>query len=312
MLKVADDRYQTVADLFSELRSVRRAFQDGTTHSGEAVPSIAVLPFTNMSADPEQECFADGISEEIINTLGQLEGLRVAARGSAFSFKGKHVDPREVGQRLSVTTVLEGSVRKAGKCLRITAELVNAQDGYQLWSERYERELKDIFEVQDEIVRSIADRLEVTLTRGQAPLATRATDNLKAYEAYLKGRGLFSKRGHFILDALQCFEEAVELDPEYGLAWAGLADGRSALGYYGMVAPSKTMPQAKEAATRAVELDDSLAEARCTLALATLLHDFDVPTGRGENFGGPWSSTPSTLRQGVVRDVHPLVHRRTV
>ena len=162
-----------------------------------------------MSTDPENEFFADGISEEIINTLGQIEGLRVAARGSAFSFKGKHVDLRDVGQKLRVSTVLEGSVRKAGKRLRITAELVNAADGFQLWSERYDRELEDIFEIQDEIARTIADRLKITLTgAAEVPLATRATDNVKAYEAYLKGRALLNKRGRFILDALRCFEEA--------------------------------------------------------------------------------------------------------
>ena len=220
MSKPVDDRYQTVADLLSELRSMTRALDGGTTADQQAVPSIAVLPFTNMSTDPENEFFAEGISEEILNTLGQVEGLRVAARGSAFSFKGRHVDPREVAQKLHVTNVLEGSVRKAGKRLRITAELVNANDGYQLWSERYDRELEDIFEIQDEISRTIADRLEVTLTGGRkAPLAKRATDNFTAYEAYLKGRGLLYKRGRFILEALPCFEEAVQLDPDYALAW---------------------------------------------------------------------------------------------
>ena len=281
--KQADDRSQTVADLLSELRGVMRALQNGATAGEQTVPSIAVLPFANMSTDPENEFFADGIAEDIINALGQIEGLRVAARGSAFSFKGKQVDLREVGQKLQVSTVLEGSVRRAGKRLRITAELVNAEDGYQLWSERYDRELEDIFDIQDEIARTIADRLELTLTGGkQAPLVTRVTDNIKAYEAYLKGRGLLYKRGRFILDALTCFEEAVELDPDYALAWAGLADGRSTLGYFGIAAPHETMPQAKEAATRAVQLDDSLAEAHCALAMAALMHDFDVPTARRE------------------------------
>ena len=281
MNKDVAQRYQAVTELLDELRRVTaRATQ---APSQPDVPSIAVLPFANMSTDPENEFFADGISEDIINALGQIERLRVAARGSAFFFKGKHVDLREVGQKLQVTTVLEGSVRKAGKRLRITAELVNAKDGYQLWSERYDRELEDIFDIQDEIARTIADRLELTLTGGkQAPLVTRATDNIKAYEAYLKGRGLLYKRGRFIVDALTCFEQAVALDPDYALAWAGLADGRSTLGYFGQVAPHETMPQAKEAATRAVQLDDSLAETHCALALATLMHDFDVPTARQE------------------------------
>ena len=279
--KSQSQQYQEVTDLLDELATATaRATR---APSQPEVPSIAVLPFANMSTDPENEFFADGISEDIINTLGQIEGLRVAARGSAFSFKGKHVDPREVGQKLQVSAVLEGSVRRAGNRLRITTELVNAKDGYQLWSERYDRELEDIFDIQDEIARTIADRLKVTLTGGQqAPLATRATDNVKAYEAYLKGRGLLYRRGRFILDALACFEEAVELDPDYALAWAGLADGRSTLGFFGLVAPHETMPQAKEAATRAVQLDDSLAESHCSLALAALLHDFDVATARRE------------------------------
>ena len=281
MNKDVAQRYQAVTELLDELRRVTaRATQ---APSQPDVPSIAVLPFANMSTDPENEFFADGISEDIINALGQIERLRVAARGSAFFFKGKHVDLREVGQKLQVTTVLEGSVRKAGKRLRITAELVNAKDGYQLWSERYDRELEDIFDIQDEIARTIADRLEVTLTGGkQAPLTRRATDNIKAYEAYLKGRGLLYRRGRFILDALPCFEEAVALDPDYALAWAGLADCRSTLGFYGLVAPPETVPQAKDAATRAVQLDDSLAESHCSRALATLLHDFDVATAKLE------------------------------
>jgi len=279
--KRQSQRYQAVTDLLGELRTPTSPATQAPSQPD--VPSIAVLPFANMSTDPENEFFADGISEDIINALGQIEGLRVAARGSAFSFKGKHVDLREVGQKLQVGTVLEGSVRRAGTRLRITAELVNAEDGYQLWSERYDRELEDIFDIQDEIARTIAERLEVTLTGGkQAPLATPATDNIKAYEAYLKGCGLLYKRGRFIRDALTCFEEAVTFDPDYALAWAGLADGRTTLGYFGMVAPHETMPQAKEAATRAVQLDDSLAEAHCAFALATLLHDFDVATARRE------------------------------
>ena len=281
MSKDPTTRYQAATDLLAELRKEPATTNQPTSQSD--VPSIAVLPFANMSTDPENEFFADGISEDIINALGQIEGLRVAARGSAFFFKGKHVDLREVGQKLQVGTVLEGSVRRAGKRLRITTELINAEDGYQLWSERYDRELADIFDIQDEIARTIADRLEVTLTgRKQAPATTRATDNIKAYEAYVKGRGLLYKRGRFILDALTCFEEAVELDPHYALAWAGLADGRSTRGYFGLVEPHETMPQAKEAARRAVQLDDSLAEAHSAFAMTALFHDFDVPTARRE------------------------------
>ncbi len=255
----------------------------GSTAGEVDEESIAVLPFTSISTDPDDGLFADGISEEIINMLGQIDGLRVAARGSAFVFKGKNVDLRDVGRKLRVRTVLEGSVRRAGKRLRITAELVSAENGYQLWAERYDRELEDIFDIQDEIARTIANRLEVTIAREEhVALATRATNNLGAYEAYLKGRALLYRRGRFILDALSCFKTSVEFDPSYGLPWAGLADGRLSLGYYGMAAPHETMPQGKAAAMRAVEIDDSLAEAHGALAMAALLCDFDVTMARRE------------------------------
>ena len=143
--------------------------------------SIAVLPFTNISSDPENDFFADGITEEIINALAQIRELHVVARSSAFSFKGKHADARSVGEQLNVRTVLEGSVRKYGNRLRITAQLVNAADGYHLWSERYDREMKDVFEIQDEIARSIAGLLRVTLEDNEQPFVKAGTENLEAY-----------------------------------------------------------------------------------------------------------------------------------
>ena len=267
--KPVGDRYQTVADLLSELRTLQRAARSGAMAAADpATPSVVVLPFANMSADPENEFFSDGIAEEIINALGQINGLHVAARTSAFSFKGKNPDLREVGDKLHVSTVLEGSVRKAGNRIRITAQLVNVADGYQLWSERYDRQLEDVFEIQDEIARAIAERLEVTLrgNREEAPLVTPATDDLEAYELYLKGRALLYKRGLGIPRGLECLRQAVTLDPEYALAWAGLADAHTTMGYYGFAQSSETMPQAKEAAVRAVELNASLAEAHGALA----------------------------------------------
>jgi TolB-like protein len=158
--------------------------------------SIVVLPFINISADSENEFFADGITEEIINALAQIKDLHVVARSSAFSLKGKHIDPRLVGEQLNVRTVLEGSVRRVDNRLRITVQLVNAADGYHLWSERYDREMKDVFQIQDEIARSIAERLKVTSERGgQGPLVKAATKNLEAYQLYLKGPALLYKRG---------------------------------------------------------------------------------------------------------------------
>ena len=238
--------------------------------------SVVVLPFVNMSADPENEYFADGITEELINALAQIRDLHVVARSSAFSFKGKHVDPRIVGEQLNVRSVLEGSVRRSGNQLRITAQLVSAADGFHLWSERYDREMKDVFAIQDEIARSIALRLQISFAGDEAgPLVKAGTQNLEAYEAYVKGRVLWYKRGAAIPRALEGFRRAVTLDPEYAQAWAGLADAHTALGYYGFMRPEVTMPKAIEAARRAVALDASLAEAHTALAMACLMGTCD-------------------------------------
>jgi TolB-like protein len=248
-----------------------------------AIDSIVVLPFSNMSADPENEYFADGITEEIINALAQIKHLHVVARSSAFSFKGKHIDPRAVGEQLNVRTVLEGSVRRAGSQLRITAQLVNAGDGFHLWSERYDREMKDVFTIQDEIARSIALRLQVSLGRDEAdPLVKPGTQNLEAYQLYLKGRALLYKRGSAIPRALECCRRAVTLDPEYALAWAGLADSYTALGYYGLARPQDSIPRGMDAAQRAVTIDPSLAEAHNALAVASLVGTWDPGAAQRE------------------------------
>jgi TolB-like protein len=193
----------------------RRGYRFLETVAGtmaEASASVAVLPFLNLSADPENEFFADGMSEEIISALMQIKNLHVAARTSSFSFKGKHVDLRVIGEQLNVRTVLEGSVRRAGSHVRITAQLVSVSDGYHLWSEKYDREMKDIFQIQDEIARSIAERLKVTL-EGDRPLVKAGTNNLEAYQLYVKGRALFFQRGTRLRRSLECFKRAVELDP---------------------------------------------------------------------------------------------------
>jgi len=240
------------------------------------VDSIVVLPFTSMSTEPEDEFFADGITEEIINALTQIPQLHVVARSSAFSFKGKYVDPRLVGEQLNVRTVLEGSVRRAGDCLRITAQLVNAADGFHLWSERYDREMKDVFAIQDEIAQSIADKLKVRLARDQRQALVKAgTENLEAYQLYVKGRALLYRRGGAIPHAAECFDLAVSLDPNYARAWAGLADSYTTLGYYGLARPEACMPKGMEAARRAVTLGPSLAEARAALAMASLMGAWD-------------------------------------
>jgi TolB-like protein/Flp pilus assembly protein TadD len=238
--------------------------------------SVAVLPFINMSSDPENDFFADGITEEIINALSQIEQLHVAARTSSFFFKGKHIDMRQIGEQLNVRTVVEGSIRKSGDRLRITAQLVNVADGYHLWSERYDLEMKDIFAIQDQVARSIADRLKVTLERaGQQPLVRTGTTNLEAYQLYLKGRALLYQRGSAIPRALDCFKRAVTLDEKYALAWAGLADSHTTLGYYGLARPEASLPSGTEAAQRALDLDPTLAEAHNARAITYLVDTWD-------------------------------------
>ena len=245
--------------------------------------SIAVLPFASLSRDADDEFFADGVTEEILNALAQIPRLRVAGRSSAFSFKGKNEDLRSVGAKLNVATILEGTIRRAGPRLRVTAQLSKASDGYQMWSERYDRVAEDVFAVQDEIATAIAGKMRLTFAGGAGGGPTRApTDNLAAYELYLKGRGLLYQRGKSIPKALECFEQAVALDPNYAQAWAGMADGYTTSGYSGFVPPEAVMPRALEAARRALALDPELAEAHNALACATLLWERDYQLAEHE------------------------------
>ncbi len=242
--------------------------------------SIAVLPFEDMSPGHDNEYFGDGIAEEIINALTRVEGLRVAARTSAFSFKGKHEDLRTVGDKLNVATVLEGSVRKAGDRLRVTAQLVTATDGYHLWSERYDRDLTDVFAVQDEIAAAIAEKLEVTYVRPPGPASgPQTTPNVEAYDAYLKGRALLQKRGASLSEALACFERAAELDPSSARAHAGIGEALWWLAYYRMV-PREALARAREALARALEIDPDCAEALGVLASLAFGDGWDVRQAR--------------------------------
>ena len=237
--------------------------------------SIAVLPFLNLSADPENEFFADGMSEEIINALMQINELHVAGRTSSFSFKGKYADLRLIGGQLNVSTVLEGSVRRVGSHVRITAQLVNVADGYHLWSEKYDREMKDIFEVQDEIARCIAARLEVMLGPEGRPLARVGTEDLEAFKLYAQGRLFQHRRGLKLCEALECFKRAVARDPNYALAWCALADTHNLIGFYGLARPQKCLPDGKDAALRAVALGPAMSESHNSLALSLLFLDWD-------------------------------------
>jgi len=295
LAKDPESRYQSIKEVAIELKELRRDLETSresgsvtstsissgpqTTSSsrdslGSTLKTIAVLPFQNLSGDPEQEFFADGITEEIINALAQISGLRVAGRSSSFSFKGRSEDLRDVGAKLSVASILEGTLRRSGNRLRITAQLIDAGTGYQLWSERYDRVIEDIFSLQDEIATTIAERLQLSLhVESVGEQVQPPTRHIAAYELYLKGRALLYQRGLSIAKAIECFKEAVGIDPSYAQAWAGLADGYTTSGYSGLKTPNEVMPQALEAARRALELDQDLAEAHNALACATLLYD---------------------------------------
>ena len=247
-----------------------------TTGHLQGVRSIAVLPFVNMSADPENEYFCDGLAEELLNALAKIDDLKVAARTSAFSFKGKNTNVNEIGTALNVKTILEGSVRKSGNRLRITAQLVNAADGYHLWSERYDREMKDIFDVQDEITVAVVEALKVKLLgEEQGAVLKHHTRNPEAHEFYLRGLFYFNR---FTPDdfqkASESFRRAIAIDPRYASAYAGLADAYTELSFFSF-SPSEAMPKAREAANKALELDDRLGEAHNSLAIIKMYFDWD-------------------------------------
>jgi len=245
--------------------------------------SVAVLPFTSMSADPDSEYFGDGIAEEIINALGRLPGLRVAARASAFAFRGKADDLRAIAAELGVRTVLEGSVRRSGSRVRITAQLVDVDSGFQIWSERYDRELTDIFAIQDEIATAIARRFELTLgAEGSGRLVQPGTSNLKAYDLYVRGRVLLHRRGASLAAASQAFEEAVAIDPDYAPALAGLARALMLSAFWGMVEPGEVLSRASEAAAHALRSDSLLAEAHAAAALVAFAARFDRAEAQAE------------------------------
>ncbi|WP_162056310.1 adenylate/guanylate cyclase domain-containing protein [Pontibacter pamirensis] len=229
--------------------------------------SVAVLPFVNMSNDPEQEYFSDGIAEEIINSLAHLRDLKVAGRTSSSQFKGAKVDLREVGEKLGVATVLEGSVRKQGNKLRVTAQLINVADGFHLWSGKYDRSMDDIFAIQDDIALAITEQLEVTLLGSDREIITKTTTlNAEAYELYLKGVFHINRRGSSVLTGLRFFEQAIAIDPAFALAYTGYADALFLGAFYSFFPGSEVKQKMKQAADTAVKLDESRWECYCTLA----------------------------------------------
>jgi TolB-like protein len=271
--KKPSDRYQRMSELKVDL--VKATVKKVEVSAEEPQPSIAVLPFVNMSGDKEQEYFSDGLAEEIINVLAHIRSLRVAGRTSSFFFRGKDVEFSEIGKRLNVGHILEGSVRKAGNRIRVTAQLIKVSDGFHLWSERYDRDLTDIFAIQDEIATAIANALQVKLSVSSAA-QTRYKPNPDAHEAYLRGRHILLKiRPETLPKAKEYFEEAISLDPEYALAYLDLADYFLVRAIASYNPAHEAMPSVRKQAEKALEIDSSFAEAHAMLGIVAGQYNFD-------------------------------------
>lgn len=245
----------------------------------QSLKSIAVLPFVNMSADKENEYFSDGITEEILNALVKVDGLQVTSRTSSFAFKNKNIDAREIANQLSVNTILEGSVRKAGNKVRITAQLINSADGYHIWSDVYDRNLEDIFEVQDELASKIANTLREKLTGKEKKehLVTTATKNLDAYNLYLKGKfNLYKWTPEGGKLGIEYLEQSIAEEPNFALAHSTLAFCYTLLGVIGSIPTKDAFARAKEIADRAIKLDDKLASAHISLGLISVFVNWDL------------------------------------
>jgi serine/threonine-protein kinase len=274
------DRFPTAAQFVEALRQVNGHGASGQATvaagrtSAPAPKAIAVLPLANMSADPENEYFSDGMTEEIINALAKVPGMQVASRTSSFAFKGKEVDIRQIGEKLGVSSVLEGSVRKVGNRVRITAQLINVTDGYHLWSETYNRQLEDVFAIQDEISRAIVDALKLHLA-GDADTLVAPTKNIEAYTLYLKGRFFFNKDTEpGTRKALDFFQQSLLQDPTYARSYAGIADCWTQLAD-DFVVPDDAYPRAKAAATRALQHAPDLVEAITSVGKVLCWYEWD-------------------------------------
>ena len=284
--KSPDQRWASVPEFVRELEAALSSPRE--TARGRAGRtagrSIAVLPFVNTSSDPENEYLSDGITDELIDALSKLDVLRVASRTSVFAIKGKALDVRAIGALLGVTVVLEGTVRKVVDRLRVTAQLTSTDDGRLLWSQRYDRDVGDVFAVQDELARTIVTKLRATwLAELAEPEQKRGTANVTAYGLYLRGRWALNQRtGELTSQAIQYFERAIAEDPRYALAYTGLADAYALHVDYRSVPVSEGFERAKTYARRALELDDTLAEAHSSLAWTLFIYDWDWPGAERE------------------------------
>jgi TolB-like protein/Tfp pilus assembly protein PilF len=268
-------------------------------------PSVAVLPFTDMAQGKDQEYFCDGLAEELTNALTRLPGLRVIARTSAFSFKGKAVDVREIGRQLNVGAIVEGGVQRSADRLRVSVQVINAADGVHLWSERFDRRADDLFAIEDEIAQAVLAALSITLLgdeeRGLIP---RHTDDLEAHDLYLRGRYVAARRTpEAYAQAIRYFRQALTRDPGYSVAYASLGACYCGSGFVSYLAPGDAFPKAKAAAARALELDPTLAEAHATLGWAGWAYDWDWPTAEAR-FDRAEELSPS---DGMARFWHAMM-----
>ena len=279
----ADDRFQT-AEALLEALEIARAGGPAAAREPEAAPNaVAVLAFVSMSANGDDQYLGDGISEELMHALTRLGGLRLVARTSAFAFRQSNLDVCEIGRRLKVRRIVEGSVRRSGSRLRVNAKLIDAVSALEIWSERFDRDIVDVFDIEDEISGAIAHSLKDLLLaengqhlRTRIPFKAAPTTNFTAYEHYLKGRHFWSLRTESALrQSVEHLHRALEVDANFALAWAALADTLATLGLYGMAAPPDVMPIARDAAERALSLDVNLAEALTARACVGAIHDWD-------------------------------------
>jgi TolB-like protein/Tfp pilus assembly protein PilF len=286
MLKNVDEPVKVYKVCCEEIEDIKVKEESPTQPTK---PSIAVLPFVNMSADPEQEYFCDGITEEIINALSHVGSIKVIARTSAFMFKGKYKDIREIGKKLDVETLLEGSVRKAGNQLRITAQLIAVSDGSHIWSDAYNRKLEDVFAIQEEISMAIVDNMRVKLLgKEKVAIVKRHTENLEAYNLYLKGNYYWQMlTAEGFSKAIKCFEQSLQKDPKYALAYIGMATVYWASSYWGNVSPNDAYPQAKKYVNKALEIDNTLAEAYSLLGAINM------------NYYWNWKAAERELKQAL-------------
>ena len=280
LAKNPKERYQRISELLVDLKVLSKKVETGetiTSSSGEKrKPSIAVLPFIDMSPKKDQEYFCEGMAEELINALTKVAKLQVASRTSAFQFRGKGYDISEIGRKLNVQSILEGSIRKAGDKLRITAQLVSVSDGYHIWSEKYDRDLEDIFAIQDEISLMIVENLKVKLLeKEKTKLLRRYTENQEAYDLYLKGRYFWNRRYEGGLQkAIEYFKQTLKKDPSHAPSYSGIADSLSILGLF-WLPPKEVFPKARSAAQKAIEIDEMLAEGYTSLGWILFMYDWD-------------------------------------